>query len=315
MIRKASIIIPCHNAAAWLGATLESAVAQTYAHTEIIVVDDGSSDNSHQIAAQFIDRGVRVVAQSNCGAAAARNHGLRLATGDMVQFLDADDLLAPNKIAEQVTLIGPRTDVIASCRWGRFEHAIKDTVFADDDLAHDFDPIEFLLLHTGQARMMHPAAWLVPRAIIDQVGPWDEELSLNDDGEYFARIMLRSRRMVAATSTCTYYRSGISSSLSRRRSPAAFRSLERSVERVTAHLLQAENTPRVRAALAEYWQRLEYEIYPFAPDICRRARHEAQALGGASNAPAAGYREHLAARLLGWRLARRLRLLLVRPGL
>src|SRR6185503_8183759 len=71
-----SILIPCHNAEPWIAATIESALAQTWPNTEIIVVDDGSTDDSAAIASRSIDRGVRVVMQSNRGASAARNAGL-----------------------------------------------------------------------------------------------------------------------------------------------------------------------------------------------------------------------------------------------
>jgi glycosyltransferase involved in cell wall biosynthesis len=304
-----SIIIPAYNAAQWLAETLESALAQTYAEKEIIVIDDGSRDGTADVARTFSGRGVRVVTQPNRGAAAARNHGLRLATGDFIQYLDADDLLAPDKIAAQIRRLARNPRLLASCRWGRFYHKVDDAVFADDGMAADFPPIDFLLLHVGSAKMMHPAAWLVPRAIADKAGLWDEELSLNDDGEYFARVVLASGGILSVPKVCSFYRSGLTGSLSRTRSPAALSSLERSVERIAHHLSAAEDSPRSRQALAEYWQRLEYEIYPQGPEICRRARQRSRALGGARLPPAAGRREALLAKFIGWRLARRIRFL------
>jgi glycosyltransferase involved in cell wall biosynthesis len=306
---RVSIIVPAYNAAQWLRETLESALAQTHADKEIIVVDDGSRDGTMDATRSFSGRGIRVVTQPNRGPAAARNHGLRLATGDFIQYLDADDLLAPDKIAAQIRRLDRNPSLLASCRWGRFRQTITDTVFADDGMAADFKPIDFLLLHVGLAKMMHPAAWLVPRGIAEKAGLWDEELSLNDDGEYFARVVLASGGIISVPEVCSYYRSGLSGSLSRTRSPAALKSLERSVEKVSHHISEAEDSPRTRRALAEYWQRLEYEIYPQGIEICRRARQRSRALGGARLPPAAGRREKLLAMLLGWRLARRIRFL------
>src|SRR5690606_5350603 len=117
-----SIIIPCYNAARWLPATLESALTQTWPATEIIVVDDGSSDDSLAIARGFAPRGVKVISQTNRGASAARNRGLAEARGDFIQYLDADDLLSPRKIELQLArLASAPADAVATCRWGRFE--------------------------------------------------------------------------------------------------------------------------------------------------------------------------------------------------
>src|SRR4051812_14036077 len=88
-----SILIPCRNAEPWLAATLESALAQTHPATEIILVDDGSTDGSLELAHSFAARGVRIATQANAGASAARNHAFRESRGEFIQFLDADDLI------------------------------------------------------------------------------------------------------------------------------------------------------------------------------------------------------------------------------
>src|SRR3984885_14720915 len=89
-----SIVIPAYNAEKWIADTLRSAIAQTWERKEIIVVDDGSTDQTHAIARQFEAQGVRVVKQENQGASAARNKAFSLSHGDHIQWLDADDLLA-----------------------------------------------------------------------------------------------------------------------------------------------------------------------------------------------------------------------------
>ncbi len=102
-----SIIIPCFNAEQWLAGTLQSALAQTWPRTEIIVVDDGSSDQSVAVAQSFEAKGVRLLTQINAGAGVARNTGLAVAQGDFIQYLDADDLLSPDKIATQIDWLAP----------------------------------------------------------------------------------------------------------------------------------------------------------------------------------------------------------------
>lgn len=310
---RVSIVIPCRNAGPWLAATLDSALAQTWPEKEILLIDDGSSDDSLAIARSYEKRGVRVFVQAGLGAAAARNAGLREARGDYVQFIDADDLLTPDKLAAQVTRLESQgRDCVASCRWGRFMGDPGSVQFVDDAVFRDLAPLEFLLLHTGGNCMMHPAAWLTPRGVADQAGPWNEALSLNDDGEYFARVVQAARRIVYSPTGATFYRSRLPGSLSQRRSVAALRSLAQSVELIAGHVRRLEDSPRVRHALADYWQRLAYELYPEVPDLRRRAAAQVRALGGSDLAPAQGRRERFLARLVGWRLARRLRGLLRR---
>jgi len=304
-----SILVPAFNAAPWIAATLESALAQTHHHREIIVVDDGSRDETLDIARSYQARGVRVISQTNAGASAARNHAIRVARGELLQFLDADDLLSTRKIELQIDLLAKHpTGTLATCRWGRFDTDASAARCVDEAVFRDFSPLDFLLLHTSEAATMHPAAWLVPRAVAERVGPWDESLSLNDDGEYFARVVLASAGLafVPSPEATSFYRTGLAGSLSRRRSPAAMASLFRSVEQVSAHLLAAENTPRVRRALADYWQRLCHELYPADPIGSRAAARQATDLGGSQLKPPMGKRARRLARLIGWRLVYRL---------
>jgi glycosyltransferase involved in cell wall biosynthesis len=88
-----SVVIPCYNQARFLGEAIESVLAQTYARSEIVVVDDGSTDNTVEVASRY--REVRSISQRNQGQGAARNEGLRHASGEFVVFLDSDDRLLP----------------------------------------------------------------------------------------------------------------------------------------------------------------------------------------------------------------------------
>jgi glycosyltransferase involved in cell wall biosynthesis len=301
-----SIIIPCYNAEPWIAAAVDSALAQSWQEIEVIAVNDGSSDGSLAVLRRLAGPKVRVVDQPNRGAAAARNAGLSMARGEFVQFLDADDLLTPGKIASQVPLLVARgAGAVASARWARFDRNPALAVAADSPLFRDMAPIDFLLLYTAGGHMMHPAAWLVPSPIARAAGPWDETLTLNDDGEYFARVLLASREIVHAPQSLTLYRSQVPKSLSGRRDRRSLESLYRSCELIAKGLAEAEDSPRTRCALADYFQRLVYEIYPAAPDLCRRASGRVRELGGSTLRPLMGRRQAWLARLVGWRMARR----------
>ncbi len=116
-----SILIPAFNAEEWIADTLRSAIVQTWDCKEIIVVDDGSSDRPLAIARQFESDSIRVVTQENQGAAAARNKAFSLSQGDYIQWLDADDLLARNKIEKQLEAMGEcGSGTLLSSGWGRF---------------------------------------------------------------------------------------------------------------------------------------------------------------------------------------------------
>ncbi len=307
MTPRVSIIIPCYNAERWVAATLESALAQTWPEKEIIVVNDGSTDGSAAAARAFAARGVRIIDQPNRGASAARNTGLRAARGDFIQFLDADDLLAPDKIAPQARLLAAGDGTrLASGAWARFESDPASAVFTSFPNWRDLTGVEFLQLHYEEFCMMHPAAWLAPRALLDRAGPWDESLSLNDDGEYFARVMLASRGIVFCAEARSYYRSNLSGSLSKRTDARALESLYRSVELTLAYLLAADRSPRTVSAAAYAWKWAAFELHPGAPELSRQAEEACRRLGGSDRPFPAGGRFQLASRLLGWRLAKRL---------
>jgi glycosyltransferase involved in cell wall biosynthesis len=286
---------------------LESCLSQSRVTCEIIVVDDGSRDGSRAVLRGFESRGVRVIDQSNRGASAARNAGLRAAGGEFIQFLDADDLLAPDKLARQTALFAARPEArLVAGPWARFTDAPADAAFTPEANWRDLAPGEFLRLFFETGAMMHPAAWLARRELLDAAGPWDESLSLNDDGEYFARVMLRAGRIDFCPDARSYYRSNLGGSLSGRKDAKALASLYRSFELSLGYLAAADPGPRTQAALAAGWKWLAFELYPGRPDLATEAERRARELGGSRRPFPGSGRFQLAARLLGWRLAKRL---------
>ncbi|MGL5832280.1 MAG: glycosyltransferase family 2 protein [Waterburya sp.] len=104
MVVKVSVVIPAYNGDRYLGAAIDSVLGQTYQDYEIIVVDDGSTDNTAQVVKQY-GKTVRYLSQTNQGVAASRNLGLAAAMGDYIAFLDQDDLFLPHKLSSQVALL------------------------------------------------------------------------------------------------------------------------------------------------------------------------------------------------------------------
>lgn len=302
-----SVIIPCHNAAGTLAEALDSVFAQAIDGLEAIVVDDGSTDGSAEVAERYLERGLVLVRQANAGAAAARNRGIALARGEFLQFLDADDLLGPGKIAAQAAALrgaGPRA--VAFGRWGRFVGSGETVRFRDDDLNREWQPVEFLRFLYANNRMMHPAAWLVPRAVAEAAGPWDERLSLDDDGEYFCRVALAADRLVSVPGATSLYRSGNANSLSQRRSPRAWRSACDAATLAVEHLVARDGSEASRRAGADRLQRLLYEMFPEEPALLAALEARIAELGGSGLEPEGGGLFRLSRRVLGWRAAKRL---------
>jgi glycosyltransferase involved in cell wall biosynthesis len=131
-----SILIPAFNAEEWIADTLRSAIAQTWEPKEIIVVDDGSSDRTLEVARKFESDQLRVIAHEHQGAAAARNKALSLSHGEYIQYLDADDLMAPDKIARQLESLGqaPSKRTLLSGSWGEFVYRYYRSEFVPTPL-------------------------------------------------------------------------------------------------------------------------------------------------------------------------------------
>src|SRR5271170_7259166 len=117
-----SILIPAYNAEEWLGYTLQSAIGQTWQRKEIIVVDDGSTDRTAEVARRLASKEVKVVSTENRGLSRAVNHAYQLCQGDYIQELDSDDLLSPDKIEIQLAALreGDSKRILLSSPWARF---------------------------------------------------------------------------------------------------------------------------------------------------------------------------------------------------
>jgi glycosyltransferase involved in cell wall biosynthesis len=305
-----SILIPCYNAEQWIAQTLESALAQTWNNKEIIVVDDGSKDNSFAVAKQFESSSLKVIRQENSGASAARNRALHEAQGDFIQYLDADDLLAPNKIELQLQYLlnEENSGYIASAEWARFYNSSQEATFVPEAVWSDLSPIDWLICSWEGGGMMHPAAWLIPRGVVEEAGFWSASLPRcpNDDGEYFCRVILASKGVKFCPGAKCYYRSGISGSLSGLNSRAATESIFHSLELCTNHLLSKEDSPRTRHACATAFQRFVYDVYPHQLDLAKQAEAKVHLFGGSNLKPVGGPVFKLIANTLGWKLARQI---------
>jgi glycosyltransferase involved in cell wall biosynthesis len=302
-----SILIPAYNAEQWIGMTLASALEQTWPYTEIIVVDDGSCDGTYEAARRYASKRLKVVTQENRGAGAARNRALSLAQGDYIQWLDADDLLAPDKIARQLNhpgrMHGPR--VLQSCAWGRFRYAPHQAVFEPNALWQDRGPRDWIAAKFEDNVWMLPAAWLIGRDLTDLAGPWDERLTLDDDGEYFCRVVAYSTLVQFIPDAVCYYRYGNFGSLSSQRSDRALDSLFLSIQLCIEHARSVADDIRMREACLRFLQHQLSYFYPDRTAHVETLRALARDLGGTLVPPSTGGAFRLIKSVFGWRTAKR----------
>ena len=309
-----SVLIPCFNAAAVIGETLDSVFRQTWPEIEVVVVNDGSIDDSAAVARSFARPNLRLIEQANAGQTAALNVALAAATGNYIQYLDADDLIDPDKIELQMRRLIDRPDCVATAEWGRFYRSADETQFVPDEVWRDMDALGWLVASRSDGLgMMFPALWLIPARLAREAGPWAEDLTLNNDAEYFTRVLLAADQVLFCRGARARYRSGNPASLSGRKSPAAYLSQYKVLDLCERNVRAREDSDRVRRGFALSWQHMAHAALPYEPALAEKALIRARALHSVTVRPDGGPAFKLVSRLVGWRLARRLQVASGRP--
>jgi glycosyltransferase involved in cell wall biosynthesis len=306
-----SILIPAYNAEKWVGAAIASALGQTWRHKEIIVVDDGSTDGTLAAARQLESNEVRVVTQPNQGAAAARNKAFSLSRGGYIQWLDADDLLTPDKIARQMEIAeqSPSRRTLLSSAWGAFMYRASAARFNPTSLWADLAPTEWLTRKWEGNLHMQTATWLVSRELTESAGPWDTRLLGDDDGEYFFRVINASNGIRFVPQSRVYYRIMPGSRLSYigrsdKKMEAQFLGMKLQI----GYLRAREDSDRVRAACVTYLQTWLPNFYPNRPDLVHEAQQLAASLGGRLFLPEASWKYAWIEKLFGFAAAKHVQL-------
>ena len=265
-----SILIAAYNAEKWIAYTLQSAIAQTWQRKEIIVVDDGSTDHTADVARRYASKGVLVVSTENQGQSAAQNHALQHCQGDYIQYLDADDLLAADKIERQLAALreGDSKRILLSSPWAPFYYRTRHAHFVHNSLWQDLSPVEWLLKKMGENVHMGNSTWLMSRELAEAAGAWDTRLHFDQDGEYFARVLLASEGTRFVPGTGTYYRfTGGKSGGNIGKSDKKKDSLLLSMKLHIQYLRSLEDSDRVRKACLAYIQNWYFYFYPERPDL------------------------------------------------
>lgn len=291
-----SILIPAYRAEQFIQQTITSATDQTWPHKEIIVVVDGSPDRTFEVARRLESHQVKVVQQDNTGVCIARNNALQLAQGDYIQWLDADDLLHPGKIAAQLATPGADRDsrVLLTSAWGKFFSTPSRAEFRPDKLWQDHGPVEWILTRFSYNLWMNPAVWLVSRRLTDLAGPWDPRLarSGDDDGEYICRVAAASEQVRFVSEAKCYYRIGSPGSLNwnMETSEGPLGALRLSLLLAVDHLIALENSDRTRQAALQHLRTFSAYFYGVDAAMFAPLQEKAKELGGELPLPTANWK-------------------------
>ncbi len=198
---KVSILIPCYNAERWIGSAIQSALDQTYSDVEVIIVDDGSKDKSVEAIRKF-DGEVRWETGPNRGGNPTRNRLLELATGEFLQYLDADDYLLPDKVEKQVKWMqahAPAADVLYSPTLIRWEDSGKVEL---REIPEPHDPWAELALWT----LPQTGGPLWRRQALLDVGGWKPDQPCCQEHELYFRLLKAGKEFVFCPETGAVYR-------------------------------------------------------------------------------------------------------------
>jgi len=283
-----TFVTPCWNAAAYVGETIESVLAQTHPRVEQVVVDDGSTDGSPAIveryAAAHPDRVRLLRLDAGRGPSHARNRGVEMARGEMLFFLDADDLITPDTVERLVEAVGGVPRGIACCecrgwrrgvdgRWGETERDVavpKD----GDDLVRGF------LLHTAWPPT---CSTLWRRDAYELAGAYDEEMVRDEDTDLLLRAWLRGARLVRAEGGVGFYRAfdGARASVSSGVSEARFRASVRVLDKLAAELERHGRLGEYAGLLSRSYHKAALHGFQQGfPDLARPCLEKGRALTG-----------------------------------
>ena len=209
-----SVIIPCYNSANYISMAIQSVLQQSYSDLEILVVDDGSTDTTGEIVGGYADSRIRYVFQKNAGVSAARNKGIREASGEFIAFLDADDIWFNDKLAWQIQCMKqtPQVSVVFSdFAASDFNNAMIESYYKqafnffreysfglsdiyrnkatihlfDEDVEVYWDDV-FQYLIFGN--FILPSTVLMRKSVISRAGLFDEKYRVAEDTEFFLRV-------------------------------------------------------------------------------------------------------------------------------
>ena len=291
-----SVVIPAFNAQRFIEETLATVATQSYRPLQVFIVDDGSTDQTTAIVRDWIrllpgnrELSGALLEQKHRGGSAARNLGIAASQGQWIQFLDADDLLGPGKIAAQVLALREDQSSTAYCGWRIRSHRGARIEVSDlRQAAAVPEGSDVLRMHL-EGWYCPPLCYLWPRDLVTRLGGFDVSLGADQDGDFTLRALAAGAQLRYVPGVDVQYRVHSVGQVSRVRSRAKFRSRYRVAKKIAAILEREGRIEPYQKSLAirfDELRRTSCVTYPALAELCRRAseahwpHHEPAVRGG-----------------------------------
>lgn len=269
-----SVIIPVYNAEKHILECINSVTSQTYRNLEIIIVNDGSTDNTLEVIKTIRDERIILINQENRGCSSAKNTGINRAQGNYIQYLDADDALSPDKIEKQLIKLENTQNNIAVCKTLFFKETITRPCGEIDTelIRKEGTGLLFLLRLMGSEgvpAMVQPNAYLIPKGIVDQIGNWNVYISPSpdEDGEYFTRALLAAEQVYFTEGINFYRKVPNQKSLSQVHSYQRALNLLKTVDLKFKHIFKVERSMETERLFQLNISQVAYQYGTNYPDI------------------------------------------------
>jgi len=274
-----SILIPCFNARTWLRQAIESSLSQTYAPVEVLMIDDGSSDDSDRIGEAFGDR-ITWIARENRGGNPTRNELLAMSSGQWIQYLDADDYLTPDKIDRQLESLKhakdpDKVDVIYS--------PVRTDYYQGEECVAVHPPVAPVsedpwILHS-RWELTQTGGALFRKSALEDVGGWNEDQDCCQDNELFLRLLQAGKCFLPCPDAVAVYRRFEDGTVSTRKRARVVNEILRVLDLTEAHLRDTGKMTAERLnAINHHRFWLARNIWPWASGHSLEIMHQVKGL-------------------------------------
>ena len=299
---KVSVIIALYNAEKFIADTLFSVINQTWKNIEIIVVNDGSKDTSREVVERLNISNLNFYNRKNEGQCASSNFGLSKSSGELIKFLDADDILAYDCIEKMVLKWRENPNRLVFGQWHYFVNDVSHVKLYNSVVYKDYDSALnwYVDVLENAGAMLAGWMWLIPRSILKKAGGWDERLHLMNDFEFSTRLILNSDGIGFAKDALHYYRKGLENAMTSSMNEKIALSIYTGLKEAMGNILKKENSNRMRKGFAYQFQKWVFQFYPNQKTITKKMELIIIDLGGCEVKPEGGMLFKLLNTILPW---------------